>query len=81
MDGSCRWYIKNNICKHLIGISKIPNTPGCEIPFSAKNIPTGEKRKPGRPSKAKQALIVHAIIIAVKKKLAIIISKRMTFKI
>ncbi|RNA29515.1 hypothetical protein BpHYR1_028337 [Brachionus plicatilis] len=44
---SCRWYIKNYICKHLIGISKI------------LNIPIGEKRKPGRPAKAKQALIVH----------------------
>ncbi|RNA14979.1 hypothetical protein BpHYR1_005029 [Brachionus plicatilis] len=61
MDGSCRWYIKNNICKHLIGISKIPNIPGCEIPLSAKNIPIGEKRKPGRPAKSKQALIVQKI--------------------
>ncbi|RNA26337.1 hypothetical protein BpHYR1_040897 [Brachionus plicatilis] len=59
MDGSCRWYIKNNIWKHLIGISKILNIPGCEIPLSAKNIPIGEKRKPGRPAKAKQALIVQ----------------------
>ncbi|RMZ95386.1 hypothetical protein BpHYR1_002880 [Brachionus plicatilis] len=33
---SCRWYIKNNICKHLIGISKILNIPGCEIPLSTK---------------------------------------------
>ncbi|RNA43816.1 hypothetical protein BpHYR1_020666 [Brachionus plicatilis] len=60
MVDSCRWYIKNYICKHLIGISKILNIPGCEIPLSAKNIPIGEKRKPGRPTKAKQALIVHA---------------------
>ncbi|RMZ99313.1 hypothetical protein BpHYR1_027207 [Brachionus plicatilis] len=59
MDGSCKWYIKNNICMHLIGISKILNIPGCEIPLSAKNIPIGEKRKPGRPAKAKQALIVQ----------------------
>ncbi|RNA23601.1 hypothetical protein BpHYR1_049560 [Brachionus plicatilis] len=59
MDGSCRWYIKNNICKHLIGISKIQHIPGCEIPLSVKNIPIGEKRKPGRPAKAKQALIVQ----------------------
>ncbi|RNA19148.1 hypothetical protein BpHYR1_040979 [Brachionus plicatilis] len=59
MDGSCRWYIKNNICKHLIGISKIQNIPGCEIPLSVKNVPIGEKRKPGRPAKAKQALIVQ----------------------
>ncbi|RNA18420.1 hypothetical protein BpHYR1_007023 [Brachionus plicatilis] len=56
---SCRWYIKKNICKHLIGISEILNIPGCEIPLSAKNIPIGEKRKPGRPAKAKQALIVQ----------------------
>ncbi|RNA32537.1 hypothetical protein BpHYR1_024970 [Brachionus plicatilis] len=55
MDGSCRWYIKNNICKHLIGISKILNILGCEIPLSAKNIPIGVKRK---PAKAKQAFIV-----------------------
>ncbi|RNA42218.1 hypothetical protein BpHYR1_036256, partial [Brachionus plicatilis] len=41
---SCIWYIKNNICKHLIGISKILNIPECEIPLSAKNIPIGEKR-------------------------------------
>ncbi|RNA17289.1 hypothetical protein BpHYR1_044545 [Brachionus plicatilis] len=59
MDCSCRWYIKNNICKRLIDISKILNIPGCELPLSAKNIPIVEKRKPGRPAKAKQALIVH----------------------
>ncbi|RNA13123.1 hypothetical protein BpHYR1_020107 [Brachionus plicatilis] len=59
MDSSCRWYIKNNICKRLIGISKILNIPGCEIPLSAKNIHIGEKRKSGRPAKTKQALIVR----------------------
>ncbi|RNA14907.1 hypothetical protein BpHYR1_009639 [Brachionus plicatilis] len=51
-------YVINNICKHLFGISKILNIPECEIPISAKNIPIGEKRKTGRPPKAKQALIV-----------------------
>ncbi|RNA16221.1 hypothetical protein BpHYR1_031157, partial [Brachionus plicatilis] len=60
---SCRWYIKNNICKHLIGISKILNIPECEIPLSAKNIPIGEKRKPGRPAKAKQALIIQIAFV------------------
>ncbi|RNA20678.1 hypothetical protein BpHYR1_029787 [Brachionus plicatilis] len=63
MDGSCRWNIKNKICKHLIGISKILNIPGCEIPLSAKNVPIGEKRKSGRPANAKQALIVQNKIV------------------
>ncbi|RNA42106.1 hypothetical protein BpHYR1_033748 [Brachionus plicatilis] len=64
MDGSCRWYIKNNICKHSIGISRILNIPECEIPLSAKNIPIAEKRKPRRPAKAKQALIVHRNLVS-----------------
>ncbi|RNA34657.1 hypothetical protein BpHYR1_049317 [Brachionus plicatilis] len=67
MDGSCRWYIKNNIC--LIGISKIQNIPGCEIPLSVKNIPIGEKRKPGRPAEAKQALIVHRNLVPSESRL------------
>ncbi|RNA30898.1 hypothetical protein BpHYR1_053937 [Brachionus plicatilis] len=33
---SCRWYIKNNICKHLIGISKILNIPGYKYHYQRK---------------------------------------------
>ncbi|RNA30804.1 hypothetical protein BpHYR1_023849 [Brachionus plicatilis] len=56
--GNWRKQRKQSTSLHLIGISKIQNIPGCEIPLSVKNIPIGEKRKPGRPAKAKQALIV-----------------------
>ncbi|RNA03119.1 hypothetical protein BpHYR1_035863 [Brachionus plicatilis] len=57
--GNRRKQRKQSTSLYLIGISKIQNIPGCEIPLSVKNIPIREKRKPGRPAKAKQALIVQ----------------------
>lgn len=53
---NCRDFMKKFICKHLVGMAirlKLTTAPA-----EAKNIPIGAKRKPGRPSKAKKALIV-----------------------
>ncbi|RNA14946.1 hypothetical protein BpHYR1_014001 [Brachionus plicatilis] len=48
-------FCEHNCCEHIS--ANIRTT--AEIPLSAKNIPIGEKRKPGRPAKAIQALIIH----------------------
>lgn len=52
----CKDFMKKFICHHLVGMAirlRLVKAP-CE----AKNLPIGAKRKPGRPSKAKKALIV-----------------------
>jgi hypothetical protein len=54
---SCPYYAKNYKCKHLTAISATLHLPGCEIPLTAKQIPLGQKRRRGAPSKARQALI------------------------
>lgn len=51
----CRDYFKLYICEHIIGIAirlklVVP-------PVEAKNVPIGQKRKRGRPAKAKSALV------------------------
>ena len=56
---SCPYFIKNYMCKHLIGISARCKLVGCQIPLIAKQVPLGQKRKRGAPSKAKKALIVQ----------------------
>ncbi|XP_049880295.1 uncharacterized protein LOC126376791 [Pectinophora gossypiella] len=53
----CPAFFNLYICKHVIGLAirlkyVVP-------PLEAKNIPIGEKRKRGRPSKAKRALIIQ----------------------
>lgn len=51
----CRNFYKLFICEHVVGIALRMKwtTP----PPEAKNLPLGEKRKRGRPAKAKRALI------------------------
>ncbi len=54
---TCPSFFKTYICKHICGIAIIQNL--FLLPPEAKNIPIGEKRKRGRPSKAKKALIAQ----------------------
>lgn len=54
---SCPAFMKNYKCKHALGLKirlKVVN-----VPQEAKMIPLGNKRKRGRPAKAKKALIVQ----------------------
>lgn len=54
---TCPTFFKMYMCKHVIGLSiRLKYTVP---PVEAKNIPLGQKRKRGRPSKAKPALIVQ----------------------
>jgi len=52
---TCPSYWKNYICKHILGIAIRLNIFSV-IP-AAKNVPLGQKRKRGRPAKAKKALL------------------------
>eukprot|EP01024_Parvocaulis_polyphysoides_P009218 TRINITY_DN12837_c0_g1_i2.p1 TRINITY_DN12837_c0_g1~~TRINITY_DN12837_c0_g1_i2.p1 ORF type:complete len:610 (+),score=28.52 TRINITY_DN12837_c0_g1_i2:103-1932(+) len=54
---TCPTFLKQFICKHIIGIAILRGyvTP----PLQAKDVPLGQKRKRGRPSKAKKALIIQ----------------------
>lgn len=59
MHGKCNCpaFYKNYMCKHIIGLAirlKLANPPP-----EAKNVLIGQKRKRGRPSKAKPALIIQ----------------------
>jgi hypothetical protein len=54
---SCHWFLKNNKCSHLIGISSILSK--CVIPHKAMNIPIGQKRKRGRPANNAVALVIQ----------------------
>jgi hypothetical protein len=45
------------MCKHVVGIAL--RLKFCRAPAEAKNIPLGQKRKPGRPAKAKKALLIQ----------------------
>ena len=45
------------MCKHVIGMAIRLNH--CKPPPAAKDVQIGEKRRRGRPSKAKKALIVQ----------------------
>lgn len=54
---TCPAFLKNYICKHIVGMAirlKIWKPPP-----SAKALPIGEKRKRGRPAKARRALIMQ----------------------
>ena len=53
---TCPYLLKKNECKHSVGI-RIKRKE-VEVPVEAKNIPLGKKRKRGRPSKSKKALLV-----------------------
>ena len=52
---SCRWYLKNYFCFHVIALAV--NEKLTEIPMDYKNIPIQSKPKRGRKPKAISALI------------------------
>ncbi len=54
---TCPSFLKNYICKHIIGMSI--RLKYCKAPPEAKNVSIGTKRKRGRPSKAKKALVTQ----------------------
>ncbi|CAF4457980.1 unnamed protein product [Rotaria sp. Silwood2] len=54
---TCPAFLKNYICKHIIGMSI--RLKLCKPPPAAKNVPIGEKRKRGRPAKARRALLMQ----------------------
>ena len=54
---NCPAFLKNYICKHVVGMSI--RLKYCKPPAAAKTVPIGEKRKRGRPAKAKPALLVQ----------------------
>ena len=58
---SCVWFSKHYMCKHVIGVSKRPNIPKCEITLQAKNISIGSNRKAGCPAVVprNQALLIN----------------------
>lgn len=53
----CPAFFNFYVCKHVIGLAI--RLKHVVPPLEAKNIPIGEKRKRGRPSKAKRALIIQ----------------------
>jgi hypothetical protein len=52
---NCRNYLKNYICKHVVGIGI--RLKQCKPPIEVKNIQLGQKPKRGRPAKSKKALL------------------------
>lgn len=54
---NCPAFLKNYICKHVVGMAI--RLKRCKPPPAAKTVPIGEKRKRGRPAKAKAALLMQ----------------------
>jgi hypothetical protein len=54
---NCPAFLKNYICKHVVRMAI--RLKLCKPPSAAKAIPIGQKRKRGRPTKAKAALLVQ----------------------
>ncbi|CAF1449502.1 unnamed protein product [Adineta ricciae] len=54
---NCPYFLKNYICKHVVGMAI--RLKYCKPPASAKTVPIGQKRKRGRPAKAKAALLMQ----------------------
>lgn len=54
---TCPFFLKNGACKHVLGM--LIRLQLVTVPTEAKLIPLGQKRKRGRPTKAKQALLVQ----------------------
>ena len=50
-------HLKKFICKHIVGIAL--RLKYVKAPAASKNVPLGQKRKPGRPAKAKKALLIQ----------------------
>ncbi len=59
LDGVCNCpaFFKKFMCKHVVGMGIRLNY--CKPPPAAKNIPIGEKRRRGRPTKPKKALLIQ----------------------
>jgi len=59
LDGVCNCpaFFKKFMCKHVVGMTIQLNY--CKPPPAAKNVPNGENRRCGRPSKSKKALLVQ----------------------
>lgn len=54
---SCPAFLKGFMCKHIMGI--LLKMKQLDAPPEAKPVPIGEKRKRGRPSKAKRARVLQ----------------------
>ncbi|CAF2251995.1 unnamed protein product [Rotaria magnacalcarata] len=54
---NCPAFLKNYLCKHVVGMAI--RLKYCKPPAAAKTVPIGEKRKRGRPTKAKPALLLQ----------------------
>lgn len=54
---TCPVYLKKYACKHSLGM--LIRLRKVKVPLEVLNIPLGEKRKRGRPSKAKKALLIQ----------------------
>ena len=52
---TCPVYFKAYICKHLVALALTLEL--AKAPLAARNVPLGEKRKPGRPAHAVLALL------------------------
>ena len=55
-NSTCPYFLKKYMCKHVIGLAirlKLAKPPA-----ATKDVPIGQKRRRGRPSKATKALIV-----------------------
>ena len=52
---TCEIYLKEYQCEHLLALGILYGVYNC--PVEAKNVPLGQKRKPGRPAKAKKSLV------------------------
>lgn len=54
---NCPAYLKEYLCKHIIGLGM--RFKLISVPPEAKSVPIGQKRKRGRPSKTKPALMLQ----------------------
>ncbi|CAF4475835.1 unnamed protein product, partial [Rotaria sp. Silwood2] len=59
LDGVCNYsaFVKKFMCKHVVGMAIMLNY--CTPPPDAKNVKIGEKRRRGRPTKSKKALLIQ----------------------
>jgi len=54
---TCPSFLKSYVCKHIVGMCI--RLKYCKPPPEAKNVAIGTKRKRGRPSKARKALLLQ----------------------
>ena len=52
---TCPVYFKEYMCKHIVGLAL--SLQLAEAPLAARNVPLGEKRRPGRPAQSVLALL------------------------